>query len=447
MSGRTTTSTHRTDAGGAEKKAWASGRVLTTEQRQRKQEVDRKANRFLKKEVQDRLALLEARVLELESSASKSETKDAPRATTPDPALTSSTSPASTDIEGTVAPSLETLPAPQFWDQPTGFVPSTPNDSSIGGPTLRASNPIDGLHANRISPHPQLLAQFAAGGKPTAGGRELTMFLNHLVEHIRNVSPDRVCYDDEHNQNVIITAVLKGWKFALSRYEQICPLWEVLQMVDICLFKDCNMVERVSCLRMLHKRYMFETKNVAMQVEGPLPAWFQPHVTESLIAHEPVIDHLTWPKLRERMMASQTDMLTNKFWALFARNLRVAWQFEPFDIMSTSPRSSLYHLTNRFEAGLLDMANWRMDINFFYDFPGLADDIPAANYMPLTQIQPRFGLMDRMLLHQQEQQQRMMNQQRRGTYAGEPPPRSTHVQSEEGIYETTGPVSWNHFYT
>lgn len=169
-------------------------------------------------------------------------------------------------------------------------------------------------------------------------------------------------------------------------------------------------------------------------------------VTETLIAHEPVIDHLTWPKLRERMMSSQTDMLTNKFWALFARNLRVAWQFEPFDIMAVSPRSSLYHLSNRFESGLLDMANWRMDINFFYDFPGLADDIPAANYMPLTQIQPRFGLMERMLLQQQEQQ-RMMNQQRRGTYAGELPPRTTHVVSEEAMYETTGPVSWNHFYT
>ncbi|PPJ53646.1 hypothetical protein CBER1_00795 [Cercospora berteroae] len=451
MSGRTTNGTRRTDAGGVEKKAWASGRVLTAEQRQRKQEVDRKANRFLKKEVQDRLALLEARVLQLEASGPKGETKDAPAATTPGTVLTGSTSPASTDIDGTIAPSLENVPAPQYWNQPIGFSHDVPNDTttptgSVGGQTLRPSNTIDGINANRIAPHPQLLAQFTAGGKPTAAGRELTLFLNHLVDHIRNVSPDRVCYDDEHNQDVIISAVLKGWKFALSRYEQICPLWEILQMVDLCLFKECNMIERVSCLRMLHKRYMFETKNVAVQVEGPLPAWFQPHVTETLIAHEPVIDHLTWPKLRERMMSSQTDMLTNKFWALFARNLRVAWQFEPFDIMAVSPRSSLYQLSNRFESGLLDMANWRMDINFFYDFPGMADDIPAANYMPLTQIQPRFGLMERMLLQQQEQQ-RMMNQQRRGTYAGELPPRTTHVVSEEAMYETTGPVAWNHFYT
>lgn len=64
MSGRTTKR-----AGVDKEKAWASGRVLTPEQRARKQDADRKANRFLKKEVQDRLAILEERVLQLESEA------------------------------------------------------------------------------------------------------------------------------------------------------------------------------------------------------------------------------------------------------------------------------------------------------------------------------------------------------------------------------------------
>lgn len=40
----------------------------------------------------------------------------------------------------------------------------------------------------------------------------------------------------------------------------------------------------------------------------------------------------------------------------------------------------------------MNMANWRMDVNFFYDFPGLVDDVPAANYMPLRTVIPRLGL-------------------------------------------------------
>lgn len=67
MSGRTAKR-----AGVEKEKAWASGRILTPEQRARKQDADRKANRFLKKEVQDRLALLEERVMQLESGTGNS---------------------------------------------------------------------------------------------------------------------------------------------------------------------------------------------------------------------------------------------------------------------------------------------------------------------------------------------------------------------------------------
>lgn len=67
MSARAGANASGQSRGGVDK-AWASGRVLTAEQRARKQDADRKANRFLKKEVQDRLALLEEKVMQLEAS-------------------------------------------------------------------------------------------------------------------------------------------------------------------------------------------------------------------------------------------------------------------------------------------------------------------------------------------------------------------------------------------
>lgn len=112
--------------------------------------------------------------------------------------------------------------------------------------------------------------------RPRAEGRDLTNFLNNLVKHIRSISPAAVCFDDRYNQDVIITAVLKGWQ-ALSRYQRHCPLWAVLQMVDQCLFKDINLVERISVLRMLHLRYLSEINvHLPTVVEGPLPPWFSP---------------------------------------------------------------------------------------------------------------------------------------------------------------------------
>lgn len=183
-------------------------------------------------------------------------------------------------------------------------------------------------------------------------------------------------------------------------------------------------------------------------------------MAESLIAHEPVIDHLTWPKLRERLMSSQTDMLTNKFWTFFARNMRVVGDFEPFEVVAYSPKSSMYQLTDRFEYGLMDMANWRMDINFFYEFPGLANDVPPVNYMPLMQLTPRFGLVERNLLqqHQQRQQQshpqhlryaqhQVIHQQRRPTIPSEMSVSGTHMPTEAAMYGTSGSVPWTGFYS
>lgn len=106
-------------------------------------------------------------------------------------------------------------------------------------------------------------------------GRHLTCFLNNLVNYIRTLPPNAVCFDDQYNQDLLVTAVLKGWEQTLARYHQTCPLWNVLRLVDVYLFRDCQMVERISCLRMLHKRYMYEV-NANLPTAGPPPPWFRP---------------------------------------------------------------------------------------------------------------------------------------------------------------------------
>lgn len=171
-------------------------------------------------------------------------------------------------------------------------------------------------------------------------------------------------------------------------------------------------------------------------------------MAEKLIAHDPVIDHLTWPALRERLMSTQVDILTNKFWALWVRNLKVAWQYEPMDVLTLSADSALYQLSGQFEGAILNMTNWRMDVNFFYEYPGLVDDIPPANYVPLRTHTPKFGLMDRA---QAEQYRLCASQQRRRTFpinSTTPQLGITQSHAEQILYQTTAqPVhAWNNFY-
>lgn len=119
------------------------------------------------------------------------------------------------------------------------------------------------------------LTDVVTSARTRPDGRHLTCFLNNLVNYIRTMSPAAVCFDDGLNQDLIVSAVLKGWEHTLCRYQRKCPLWDVLRLVDSYLFKDCNMVERISVLRMLHKRYLYEV-NANLPTAGPPPPWFRP---------------------------------------------------------------------------------------------------------------------------------------------------------------------------
>jgi hypothetical protein len=165
--------------------------------------------------------------------------------------------------------------------------------------------------------------------------------------------------------------------------------------------------------------------------------------SEALIVHEPVVDHLTWPSLRERLMP-HSGVLTNKFWHAFAKNLRVSWQREPLDTIRFSPESSLYYLASDFESSLFDIRNWRMDTRFHREFPGLAGDIPPDSYMPMRTITPRFGFA---AIQDANKRSQSDNQQRRATVHGENLQRfmihSVENMSYEPVRQSFQPVMWN----
>lgn len=281
-------------------KPWASGRVLTAEQRARKQEADRKANRFLKKEVQDRLALLEARVLELEGKPPTSNLERPADVFAPnivDPGQHGVQGPGRV-VENYAGESLALKQGCDIWlTRPppkdpsnaqaalleSSSVHSHPDSFFANGDTANASQIFNGANAmmpGDMNEDSQRVVQpdFSDVGttaRTRPSGRHMTCFLNNLVNYIRHLAPNSVCFDDQYNQDLIVSAVVKGWEMTLYRYQQKCPLWDVLRLVDIYLFKDCNMVERISILRMLHKRYLFEV-NANLPTAGPPPPWFRP---------------------------------------------------------------------------------------------------------------------------------------------------------------------------
>lgn len=113
--------------------------------------------------------------------------------------------------------------------------------------------------------------------------------------------------------------------------------------------------------------------------------------SEKVFFHDPVIDHLAWPRLRERMITSEQDRMTNRFWSYYIKNISFTWKAEPIDMVTYKPDTELYQFSSNFETAIVDISNWRMEMDFFRAIPQLAGDVPPHNYMPLRTLAPKFG--------------------------------------------------------
>ena len=143
MSTRSVSSSTANADGG---RAWASGRVLTPQQRARKQETDRRGSRTMKKAVQDRLSQLEARVLQLEKLLLETSRSSG------SPVL----SPTIQESEVSVPPAADSEHVPQpmsFSDLDSWEVPPfEDNEESVwGGTMFLPSRELRPAYCNRCS--------------------------------------------------------------------------------------------------------------------------------------------------------------------------------------------------------------------------------------------------------------------------------------------------------
>lgn len=104
--------------------------------------------------------------------------------------------------------------------------------------------------------------------------------------------------------------------------------------------------------------------------------------------------------------------MTNRFWSYYIKNICFTWKAEPIDLVRYKPDTELYQFSSTFETAIVDIANWRMEMDFFRAIPQLAGDVPPHNYMPLRTLAPKFGadgakqaprtLSPRFGMHQQQ---------------------------------------------
>jgi len=106
-----------------------------------------------------------------------------------------------------------------------------------------------------------------------------------------------------------------------------------------------------------------------------LPEWVAPRPSQLFTPHPAWIDHLPWPKMRDRLVQvyNPHDYLFDKFFIPFTATLSLNWPYEPTDSLLSSPDGEELVINPVFEHHLRRLENWSLGPAFANAFPGLQD--------------------------------------------------------------------------
>lgn len=104
-----------------------------------------------------------------------------------------------------------------------------------------------------------------------------------------------------------------------------------------------------------------------------LPDWVTPRPSQLFTPHPPWIDHLPFPKMRDKLVRDYNprEYLFDNFFIPFTTTLSLNWPYEPTDTLLTAENDELV-INPVFERHLRRNDNWSLGPNFHAAFPGLA---------------------------------------------------------------------------
>ncbi|KAF4978623.1 hypothetical protein FZEAL_5026 [Fusarium zealandicum] len=175
------------------------------------------------------------------------------------------------------------------------------------------------------------------------------------------------------------------------------PLWDKLRRIDKLQFRGCPDVERLAILVLMHRVLRYRAD--PDHVFGDkFPPWLLQRPSQSL-PHSSAIDFFVWPGVRERFVFSQHQYCSNSFWKVFVECFRVSWPFEFRDCYMTNVVTGRYSLSPQFESHIQNITSWTMTLDFFTHFPEMYGDIPTFQEVPRLLPDPR---QRRRLPHSEE---------------------------------------------
>jgi len=104
-----------------------------------------------------------------------------------------------------------------------------------------------------------------------------------------------------------------------------------------------------------------------------LPDWVTPRPSQLFTPHPAWIDHLPWPRMRDKMVHTYQSYPFENFFIPFTTTLSLNWPYEPTDTLLSNPESEELMINPVFERHLRNLHNWSLGPAFAKAFPALVE--------------------------------------------------------------------------
>jgi len=106
-----------------------------------------------------------------------------------------------------------------------------------------------------------------------------------------------------------------------------------------------------------------------------LPDWVKPTTSQLHNPHPPWIDHLPWPRLRDKLISNYLRFPFDNFFIPFTTTLSLNWPYESKDTLIAIPNTEELSMNPIFEGHLRDLSNWSLGPAFAKALPELAETV------------------------------------------------------------------------
>jgi len=104
-----------------------------------------------------------------------------------------------------------------------------------------------------------------------------------------------------------------------------------------------------------------------------LPEWVTPRASQLFNPHPAWIDHLPWPRMRDKMVYMYPNIPFDTWFIPYTTTLSLNWPYEPTDTLISLPDSEELSINPVFERHVRDLNNWSLGPAFAKAFPMLVE--------------------------------------------------------------------------